>query len=160
MQPFAFSKALHRRCYARIRKRMIVHLVTIVLTTIFLQTSAETNSQTITLSMKNAPLEKVFAEIQKQTGYNFVYRWEILENSKKIDLSVVNSNIKEVLEICLKEQSLVFRIIDRTIIINEKNQKQTPENITRNRACHRQNEYSASGGNGEGERCQYDYHYQ
>lgn len=129
MQPFAFSKALHRRCYARIRNRLIVHLTTILLTTMFLQTSAA-NSQTITLSMKNAPLEKVFAEIQKQTGYNFVYRWEVLENSKKIDLSVVNSNIREVLEICLKEQPLIYKIVDRTIIINEKTQKQTPENIT------------------------------
>ena len=47
-----------------------------------LQLSATTLAQKVTLSGKNVPLEKVFLDIKKQTGYNFLFVTKTLENTK------------------------------------------------------------------------------
>jgi len=39
------------------------------------------NTQSVTLSLKNIPLAKAFKEIQKQTGYSFLYSKEDLEKN-------------------------------------------------------------------------------
>ena len=48
-------------------------LTFILLTAFCIQLSARGYSQNITLELKDAPLERVFREIQKQTGYGFLY---------------------------------------------------------------------------------------
>ena len=45
-----------------------------------LQVTAKGYSQ-VTLSERNAPLQKVFKQIQKQTGYDFLYSVELLEKA-------------------------------------------------------------------------------
>ena len=47
----------------------IMKLTAIILLSCSMQLSAEANSQGITLNVRNAPLNKVFQEIKKQTGY-------------------------------------------------------------------------------------------
>lgn len=79
----------------------------------------------ITLTEKNTSLEKIFQKIKNQTGYLFVYRREVLENSHPIDISVSNAPLEEVLNICLQNQPLTYTLIERTVIIKQKEQKNT-----------------------------------
>jgi len=51
----------------------IMRMMIILLTVTFLHASAGTVAQTVTLSVKNAPLEEVFKEIKKQSGYAFFF---------------------------------------------------------------------------------------
>jgi TonB-dependent starch-binding outer membrane protein SusC len=98
----------------------IMKITAILLTAVCLHAGAMGYSQTVTLSAKNAPLEKVFAEIKKQTGYEFVYRWELLQNSRPVDIQVKNVSLKEALDLCMKDQFLSYSIVDNLIIINKK----------------------------------------
>ena len=82
-----------------------------------LQTSARGFGQTITLSLKDAPLEKVFKEIKKQSGYSFVYTRAQLKNSAPVSINVTNYGLQDVLELCFKNQPLSFVIEDRYVVI-------------------------------------------
>ncbi|WP_333864489.1 STN domain-containing protein, partial [Chitinophaga sp.] len=82
--------------------------------------SAKTLSQQVTISEKNAPLEKVFREIKRQTGYSFVYTARQLEKAAPVTLTVKNSHIREVLEACFRNQPLIYTLLDDMVIVKEK----------------------------------------
>jgi TonB-dependent starch-binding outer membrane protein SusC len=74
-------------------------------------------NQTISLSVTNAPLEKVFKEIQKQSGYTFVYTREVLAQAKPVTVKLSNVRVEEALAECLKEQPVTYSVVDRMVII-------------------------------------------
>jgi len=90
-----------------------------------LQVSGTGHSQ-ITLSEKNVPLQKVFKQIQQQTGYDFLYSVELLQQSGKVSIDVYNVSIEEALKQCLKDKPLAYSIIERTIIIKPKEETPPP----------------------------------
>lgn len=77
-------------------------------------------SQTVTMTVKNESLEKVFLEIEKQTGYGFVYKTEILKKGRAVDIDVKQAPLGDVLAICFKDQPLSYTIVDRVIVISKK----------------------------------------
>jgi TonB-linked SusC/RagA family outer membrane protein len=94
----------------------------ILLTTVCcLQVSATGYGQTITLSVKNTPLEKVFKEVKKQTGFSFVYTRDQLKNSLPVTCNLVKAELKEVLSICFRNQLLSFVIEDNYVVVQTKN---------------------------------------
>lgn len=93
---------------------------TILLLAACLQVSASGFSQTVTLSLKNASLQKVFKEINRQTGYEFFFKDELLKQAGKLDINVKNLSLEDVLKQCFSNQPLTFTIIDKTIVIKEK----------------------------------------
>lgn len=85
-----------------------------------MQVSAEGYSQRITISEKNAPLKKVFKEIEKQSGFVFWYEASLIPKDTKIDVSVKNGELKDVLEICFANQPLTYSILGKTIVLKGK----------------------------------------
>ncbi|RYY60665.1 MAG: hypothetical protein EOO05_09110 [Chitinophagaceae bacterium] len=83
---------------------LIMKMIAFLLFVTCMQVSATGNSQTITLSEKNAPLPKVFESIEKQTSYVFFFDADLLAKSKKINLQITNASIEKVLEACFREQ--------------------------------------------------------
>lgn len=92
----------------------------ILLTAACISASANGFSQTVTLSLTNAPLEKAFKEIKKQTSYSFVYIREQLKNSLPVTFHVKDAQLAEVLDICFRDQRLSFVIEDHYIIVQTK----------------------------------------
>lgn len=90
----------------------------LLLLLISIHTSAAMQQQ-ITLSLKNASLEQVFAAIKTQTGYYFLYSNDIVKKAGKVTINVKDAGIEKVLNICLSGQSLTYKIIDQTITIKE-----------------------------------------
>ena len=99
---------------------LIMKFTAIFLLTAVLQVNATGHTQGITLSEKNASLEKVFKEIKKQSGYSFLYTQEMLLQAKKVDIEVNNASLYSVLEECFKEQPLTYTILNNTIIVKPK----------------------------------------
>nr|WP_162988784.1 SusC/RagA family TonB-linked outer membrane protein [Pedobacter schmidteae] len=93
----------------------------ICLLIISFQASAIAFSQSITLNEKNASIESVIKKIEKQSGYSFIYKINLLrKNPSKINLSLKNVNIDQALLATLSNQSLTFIIVDKTVIIKSK----------------------------------------
>ncbi len=87
-----------------------------------LQLQANTYAQTITLNVKNSPLEFVLGQLKKQSGYQFFYKDAALRNAKPVTLEVSNRPFEEVLNLCLKDQPLSWSIVKNTVVILEKEQ--------------------------------------
>ncbi|MGZ3891650.1 MAG: carboxypeptidase-like regulatory domain-containing protein, partial [Mucilaginibacter sp.] len=92
----------------------------ILITIVLLQLSTVAFAQQITLSSKNITLDRLFAEIKKQTGYDFLYNTRILEKAKPVNVDVVNVPLRTVLDNCFAGQPLTYTIDQRTIIVKEK----------------------------------------
>lgn len=85
-----------------------------------LQVSAAGYGQTVTLSVKNTSLEKVFKEVKRQTGFSFVYTRDQLKNTLPVTCNVVKAELKEVLSICFRNQPLLFVIEGNYVVIQTK----------------------------------------
>jgi TonB-linked SusC/RagA family outer membrane protein len=121
----SFGKELPVLFKVNLNTFRIMKITAILLTAFCINISAAGHTQaTVTLSAKNASLEKIFGEIEKQTGYGFVYKWELLQKAKPIDLQLNQAPLKEALDICFKDQPLSYSIVDRTIIVSKKEEKQ------------------------------------
>lgn len=95
----------------------IMKLAAILLFAFLMQASATGISQTVTLSENNAPLTNVFKEIQKQTGYNFLYTYELIEKAGKVTVKVKNASLQQALDEVLEGKSLGYSILEQTVVI-------------------------------------------
>jgi TonB-linked SusC/RagA family outer membrane protein len=99
---------------------LVVKITTFFLLVTFMAASAATYAQKVTLTEKNASLEKVLNKIRKQTGYDFVYDAKLLKNAKPVTINVTNVSIDEALKDCFTDQGLSYDLEDKTILIIEK----------------------------------------
>lgn len=99
---------------------MVVKLLLVfVLTTIF-QVNAATYGQNVTLNVKNASLKEVLEVLRKQTGYHFLYRTEMLNQTRQLNINVNNEPLIKVLEKCFEGQPLTYSINEKTIVLRER----------------------------------------
>ena len=101
-----------------------MRLTAIVLLAACMQLSARGISQQVTLSVKNASLDKVFTEIRKQTGYEFFYSTVMLQRAKKVSIEAKDASIKQVLDLCFSNQPFDYIIYDKTIVVKQKEEKE------------------------------------
>jgi TonB-linked SusC/RagA family outer membrane protein len=92
-------------------------LITIFWFAVIMQVSVAGFAQNISYSQKNTTLERVFREISRQTGYDFVVSSKILKESGSISVDFSNLPIKEVMEKCLYKRALSYTITDKTIVV-------------------------------------------
>jgi TonB-linked SusC/RagA family outer membrane protein len=87
--------------------------------------------QTITLSLKNAPLETVLAQIEKQTGITFFYNKDIISIAGKITVQAEKKDLQTVLNLCFKNTPVTYAVVNNIVVLVNKNAKKnadgTPE---------------------------------
>lgn len=98
----------------------VVKLIAIIVLGTCLQASAGVFSPNITFSGKNVSLEKVFSVIYKQSGYLVFCDYSLIKEAKKVSLNVKDASVQVVMNECMKDQSLAYEIVDKTIIIERK----------------------------------------
>lgn len=77
-------------------------------------------AQRLTLSRKNVSLEEVFAEIRKQSGYDFIVEGQLLKKGHPVDVNLVDASITEALDQVLSDQPFTYTIHDNTVVIKAK----------------------------------------
>jgi hypothetical protein len=85
-----------------------------------LSVNANVYSQQVSVSFKDAGLEKVFREIKKQTGYSFIYTLSMLEKGSKATFTVKNASLEQALTECFRSQPFDYNIVDKTVIVRLK----------------------------------------
>lgn len=114
-----YTRKLYRRiaCIPQILR--VMKLIIFLLTTAILQVSASSFAQRVTINLNKAPLTTVFKEIRKQTGYDFFYSDQAMKNAGKVNINVKDADLKTVMELCLADQKLSYRIDDNIIVVKE-----------------------------------------
>jgi hypothetical protein len=116
-----FLKTLCIRSKQNLTKTLLImKLTAILIMAACLQVSAKSYSQKVTLSMSDAPLQKVFKEIKKQTGYNFLYTYELMQKAGKVNIKVQNASLQYALQQCLETTELSYSIVEKIIVIKKK----------------------------------------
>ncbi len=110
-----------RSYYPWLKKTLLVMKLTFLITlAITLNLSAATLAQNITLSEKNSSIEKVLNKIEKQTGYTFFYKTNLIKKSWKVSVNVNEVSLSRVLELCFKDLPVTYNIVQNTIALNSK----------------------------------------
>ncbi len=95
----------------------VMKLTAFLLTFAFLQVTARSSGQTLSLNLKNTHVKNVFLEIQKQTGLNVLIDEVLLEKVGKITLNVRDMPVEQVLGICLNNKSVTYSIANGRISV-------------------------------------------
>ncbi|WP_419789111.1 TonB-dependent receptor [Mucilaginibacter sp. X5P1] len=116
-----FTDFICGRRPCRIYKTLLIMKFTLILLMVtFLQVSAATYAQKVTLKVKNATIREVFSKIQAQTSYDFLYNEDELNLASPVTLNLNNMSLKQALDICFNNQPLVYSIENTTILITKK----------------------------------------
>ena len=98
----------------------VMKLVLILLITTIIQVNAASYAQTVSLNLKNASLKEVMEELRQQTGYHFLYKMQMLDETRKVSLSVNNEPLVQVLEKCFADQPVTYTINHNTVILRKR----------------------------------------
>jgi TonB-linked SusC/RagA family outer membrane protein len=92
-------------------------LTVVLLLSACLQISAKGVAQKISISEKNASLEKILTIIERQTNYTFVYTDDFVLKAKPATLVVSHASLQEALDLCFKDQPFTYTILNKMIVI-------------------------------------------
>lgn len=99
---------------------LVMKLTILLLIASLCQVSANGFSQSITLKQKNVSISLLLKSIEKQSDYVFLYDKTEVSKSGKISIDVKDASIEKVLEMCLMDQPLTYKIFNRTIVLKGK----------------------------------------
>ena len=92
-------------------------LTTVFLLMSFLSVSAATLGQRATIKVTNVTLKSVFKEVKQKMGYTFVYNEHDVNQVGKVTLDITTSDVKQVLDECLKNTALGYYIQGDVVVI-------------------------------------------
>lgn len=100
---------------------------------------AATYGQKVSLNFKNASLSEVLDEIQKQTGYDFLYNSALIDQKKTITIKTQETELKQVLTNILSSRDLSFEVDKNSVLIKR---SKTPAHLieVRNQALEKEEE--------------------
>ncbi len=104
---------------------LVMKLIFIFSLVFCMQVSASSYSQKITLVAQNASLEKVLKSIEKQSGYSFWYKTELMQKAEKVNISVKETSLEDALATCFKNQPIAYSIVDQTVVLQPKKEVKT-----------------------------------
>lgn len=96
---------------------LIMRLLFLLTTVATLHASAGGWAQNVTIHQKNVKLEKVFLDMRRQTGFQFVYNVQMLQAAERVSISVTDAPLETALKKCLAGQPLTYTIVDSTVVI-------------------------------------------
>ncbi|WP_290797528.1 SusC/RagA family TonB-linked outer membrane protein [Flavihumibacter sp. UBA7668] len=96
---------------------LYMRITALVLLATAMQVSANGFGQSISLSKRKISLERLFTEVNRQTGFNFIYNDALLKKTRPFSIHVSNLSLRETLELVLNKHGLSYKIVDKTIIL-------------------------------------------
>ncbi len=95
-------------------------LTTLMLFLAFMQVSASTLAQKVSLSERNASLTTIFEQIRNQTGYDFAYTTSTIKAAKPISIDVDKVDLNVVLDKIFQGQPLNYTIENKSVVVTLK----------------------------------------
>lgn len=78
----------------------------------------ENRKESITIQVKNQPIQRVFDEISKQTGLKFFYDQTVVEKGLYVDLKFKNASVHTILNELTRQANLFFKRENNTIAVS------------------------------------------
>jgi hypothetical protein len=104
----------------------VMKLTTVLLFIACLHAVAHTSGQTVTLSLKNVPVQKVFKAVSRQTGVSIVYCENLFEGLERVSINVKDAQVKDVLQQCLTGAPFEYSVQGNSIVIRKRSAIELP----------------------------------
>jgi TonB-linked SusC/RagA family outer membrane protein len=105
------------------RNAIIVLLISIFQVLALLSYSQPTQ---VSLKMKNVTIKEVLSEIENQSEYYFLYNSKLINLSRKVDISVINVEISDILTQLFGNNEVNIQIKDRHIVLTPSEESNLP----------------------------------
>jgi TonB-linked SusC/RagA family outer membrane protein len=98
---------------------LIMRLSTFLLLITLVNVSAKTFSQDakLTFNLNNVTVKEVFAEIEKNSTYKFLYRNEVVDVDQKVNIEANSETLDAVLKKLFDQSTIAYRIFEGNIVV-------------------------------------------
>ncbi len=110
-------KSFCKRGFLPTKLLLVMRITAIFILGVSLHASANSFSQSITISAKKITIEKAFRLIEDQTDFSFLWNESLLDKSRTVSIEVKDAPLTKVLDICLQGLPLSYRIKDNVVLI-------------------------------------------
>ncbi len=83
----------------------------------FQAVASDVGAQFVNLQMKQAEMPKVFKAIEKQSPYRFLYNYDLQALQKKVDITVNDASLSEVLNNVLNGTGLSYKVLESKLVV-------------------------------------------
>lgn len=90
-----------------------------------LSAAVKAQEGSVSLNVKNATVVEVFDLIESSSEFTFVYNNEQLSGLARVSISAKNKEIADVLEECLKNSGLTWKVVGNVIVLTQVKQQAT-----------------------------------
>lgn len=91
---------------------------TMLLPALFVTAFSVYGQSNLTLSFNNATLKEVLNEIEKQTGFYFMYNTGLIDVNQRVSVEKINATLEEVLSSILDKNKILFKVVDRQVLLS------------------------------------------
>jgi len=113
-----FTKVLCRRMPGRGNNLLLKMKLTFIICLLtFMQVSATSLAQKITLNVKNQSFDKLLDELTAQSGYHFLYEDQLLSQATPVTLNTKEQSFNKVLAQSFKNQPFTYVVNGKNILI-------------------------------------------
>jgi hypothetical protein len=98
-----------------------MRLTGVIILVFCLRVSAKSGAQErIAINVQRVSVQKLFAEIERKTGFTFFYDVTTLEETRPVTVAVKEATVEQILRMALVSQALEYTITDKTIFVKKK----------------------------------------
>src|SRR5690606_31174399 len=106
----------------------VMKVTVFLLTVLFVNVSANSKAQHITIDQNRISLKRFFQEVRKQTGYHVLLESRNVSLSRSYDVRFQNTELEKALDVILSPTGLTYVMKDETIVVKE--EEETEKNRT------------------------------
>lgn len=118
------------RCNYFCRKSYKTALLLLVALMSTISVVAQNVTPKVTLNITNSSIEAFFITVEKQSGYKFLYRKDIIDVSKKVTVNCTDKPLTELLNEQLPKLNLNYKFTDKTIVLSQRTAPKVNEKMT------------------------------
>ena len=98
---------------------MKISITAIICSVFFVHISAKTAAQMVTLRHTKMTLKEAFREVNKQTGYHYIWSAQQVESNRSITVNIKNQPLQETIQSIIQGLPLTYELEGKLIIIKE-----------------------------------------
>lgn len=102
-------------------KRIFLMAILLFINVSLVKASVNSNSNRLSVNLKDATVESVLSQIEEQSGYRFVYNEKEMDFNRKVDVNFNDERIEIIMDKVLEGTGNTFVVNDHQVIISSEN---------------------------------------
>ncbi len=109
----------YKKWSKRLQKTLLIMklAIFILLFTVFQVSAGTSSGQSISLSMNNSDIKNVLKTIERDGNFRFLFNSDLKDIKKKVNVSVNNQTIVEVLNTLFSETNLTYKLLTNNLVV-------------------------------------------